>query len=163
MQIPAGALAALHSDINAILAACKQHDTASSAESGSSNKLATLTQALALLANSSRKPAEPGLLSGIMIEIIASVSSAISQDLEKMIPGRPWRVLLLNHSIVATRCHDTELMEAAFAVLCEKLPEDATRFFSEGMEQMNVLDYPPHVRKVMEKYHREWPVNPSLH
>ena len=53
-------------------------------------------------------------------------------------------------------------MEAAFAVLCEKLPEDATRFFSEGMEQMNVLDYPPHVRKVMEKYHREWPVNPSL-
>ena len=93
MQILTGALAALHSDINAILAACKQHDTASSAESGSSNKLATLTQALALLANSSRKPAEPGLLSGIMIEIIASVSSAISQDLEKMIPGRPWRVL----------------------------------------------------------------------
>jgi hypothetical protein len=31
------------------------------------------------------------------------------------------------------------------------------------MQQMDALDYPPHVRKVMEKYHREWPVNRSLH
>ena len=87
----------------------------------------------------------------------------IRQDLEKMNLGRPWRVLLLNNSIVATRSHDTDLMEAAFAILTSQLPEDATRFFSEGMEQMEALDYPPHVRQVMEKYHREWPVNRSLH
>jgi hypothetical protein len=48
-------------------------------------------------------------------------------------------------------------------VLTSKLPEDATRFFSEGMGQMDALDYPPHVRAVMEKYHREWPVNRALH
>ncbi len=54
-------------------------------------------------------------------------------------------------------------MEAAFAILTSQLPEDATRFFSEGMEQMDALDYPPRVRQVMEKYHREWPVNRSLH
>ena len=58
---------------------------------------------------------------------------------------------------------DADLMEAAFAILISQLPEDATRFFSEGMEQMDALDYPPHVRQVMEKYHREWPVNRSLH
>ena len=80
-----------------------------------------------------------------------------------MNPGRPWRVLLLNHGIVATRSHNTELMEAAFTLLASKLPEDATRFFSEGMQQMEALGYPPHVRETMEKYHHEWPVNRSLH
>jgi len=72
-------------------------------------------------------------------------------------------VLLLNHCIVATRSHNPELMEAAFAVLTDKLPADAPRFFSEGMQQMEALDYPGHVREVMEKYHRKWNVDRSLH
>jgi len=125
--------------------------------------LEPVANALALVANSCRDPAELRKLSAVISDIIAAVSSVISQDLEKMNPGRPWRVLLLNHSIVATRSHDTDLMEAAFAMLSSRLPEDATRFFSEGMAQMDALDYPPHVREVMEKYHREWPVNRSLH
>ena len=54
-------------------------------------------------------------------------------------------------------------MEEAFAVLTRHLPEDAARFFTEGMEQMDALNYPPHVRKVMEKYHRQWTRNRSLH
>ena len=130
---------------------------------GQLETLEPVANALALMANSSREPQELAQLSGVINEIIAAVSSFISQDLEKMNPGRPWRVLLLNHSIVATRSHDTDLMEAAFAIMTSKLPEDATRFFSEGMEQMDALDYPPQVRQVMEKYHREWPVNRSLH
>ena len=58
--------------------------------------------------------------------------------------------------------HSSALQDAE-TDLPSKLPEDATRFFSEGMQQMDALDYPPHVRKVMEKYHHEWPVNRSLH
>ena len=130
---------------------------------GQLETLEPVANALALMANSSREPQELAQLSGVINEIIAAVSSFISHDLEKMNPGRPWRVLLLNNSIVATRSHDTDLMEAAFAMMTSKLPEDATRFFSEGMEQMDALDYPPQVRQVMEKYHREWPVNRSLH
>jgi len=130
---------------------------------GQIETLEPVANALALMANSSREPKELGQLSGLINEIIAAVSSSIRQDLEKMNPGRPWRVLLLNNSIVATRSHDTDLMEAAFVLLTSRLPEDATQFFSEGMEQMEALDYPPRVRQVMEKYHREWPVNRSLH
>jgi len=130
---------------------------------GQIETLEPVANALALMANSSREPKELGQLSDLINEIIAAVSSSIRQYLEKMNPGRPWRVLLLNNSIVATRSHDTDLMEAAFAILTSRLPEDATRFFSEGMEQMEALDYPPRVRQVMEKYHREWPVNRSLH
>jgi len=130
---------------------------------GQVETLEPVANALALVANSSREPAELAELSGVIQEIIAAVPSVISQDLEKMNPGRPWRVLLLNHSIVATRSYDTDLMEDAFSFLSNKLPEDATRFFNEGMEQMDALDYPPHVREVMEKYHRQWPLKRSLH
>jgi hypothetical protein len=54
-------------------------------------------------------------------------------------------------------------MDQAFSVLTHYLPEDAARFFTEGMQQMEALDYPSHVRRVMEKYHRQWTVNRSLH
>lgn len=32
----------------------------------------------------------------------------------------------------------------------------ATRFFREGMGQMEALNYPPHVRAVMERYFQAW-------
>jgi hypothetical protein len=130
---------------------------------GRIDTLEPVVDALALAANSTPGAAEPELLSGIMGEIAAAVSPLIREDLEKINPGRPWRVLLLNNGIVATRSHNPDIMEAAFAVLTRNLPEDAARFFTEGMEQMEALNYPPQVRKVMEKYHRLWTVNRSLH
>ena len=133
------------------------------AHDGRIQTLEPVVDAIAQLANTTQDPQQLEQFGGVIEQIIHTVSSVISQDLEKMNPGRPWRVLLLNHGIVATRSHNTESMEAAFALLTSKLPEDATRFFSEGMEQMDALDYPPQVRKVMEKYHSEWPVNRSLH
>jgi len=130
---------------------------------GQIETLEPVVDALALAANTTQEPQKLEQLSSVIKRIIEAVSAPVSQDLEKMNPGRPWRVLLLNHGIVATRSHNTELMEAAFTLLASKLPEDATRFFSEGMQQMEALDYPPHVRETMEKYHHEWPVNRSLH
>lgn len=130
---------------------------------GQIDTLEPVVDALALAANTTQEPQKLEQLSSVIKRIIEAVSAPVSQDLEKMNPGRPWRVLLLNHGIVATRSHNTELMEAAFTLLASKLPEDATRFFSEGMQQMEALGYPPHVRETMEKYHHEWPVNRSLH
>ena len=130
---------------------------------GQIDTLEPVVDALAMLANSISDAGELKSLSGIMGEIAAAVSPVIREDLEKINPGRPWRVLLLNNGIVATRSHNPDIMEAAFAVLTDHLPEDAARFFTEGMEQMEALNYPPQVRKVMEKYHRQWAVNRSLH
>lgn len=125
--------------------------------------LEPVVDALALFANTATDTAVLATLHGIIGTIIEAVSPVISQDLEKVNPGRPWRVLLLNQSIVATRSHDTELMEQAFATLTHKLPEDAPRFFTEGMQQMDALNYPQHVREVMARYHRQWNVDRSLH
>jgi hypothetical protein len=132
-------------------------------QDGLIDTLEPIVDAVAMSANSSRSPQELEGLSDVIRQIIDAVPAIISQDLETLNPGRPWRVLLLNHCIVATRSHNPELMEAAFAVLTDKLPADAARFFSEGMQQMEALDYPGHVREVMEKYHRKWNVDRSLH
>lgn len=123
---------------------------------GRIDTLDPVVDALALHANAIRKPPQLELLSAVFRQIVAAVSPVIRQDLEKFNPGRPWRILLLNQGIVATRSHNTGLMEQAFAVLTRHLPDDAPRFFSEGMQQMDALDYPEPVRRVMQKYHRQW-------
>lgn len=125
--------------------------------------LEPVVDALARLANQTREPRELVELYQAMGEIMDATAPAIRQDLEKNNPGRPWRLLHLNRAIVATRSHHPDIMEQAFSVLIEHLPEDAPRFFSEGMEQMDLLNYPPHVREVMDRYYRKWSVNRSLH
>ena len=122
-----------------------------------------VVDAIAIVANSTRDPNELEALANVIRKIIDAVPAVISQDLENINPGRPWRVLLLNYCIVATRSHNTALMETAFALLTTSLPADAPRFFTEGMQQMDALDYPDHVRNVMEKHHRKWNVDRSLH
>ncbi len=81
------------------------------------------------------------------------MSPAVSQDTDRSDPRRPWRLLLLNRAIVATRSLKPALMEVAFDAVLEHLPEEAARFFEEGMAQMDALDYPPHVRAVIERYY----------
>ena len=130
---------------------------------GQIDTLEPVVDAFAMVANNT--PDTPALeaLSKVMARIITAVSPLIREDLEKLNPGRPWRLLLLNHGIVATRSHNTATMDAAFSTLTRYLPEDAARFFTEGMKQMEALAYPPQVREVMEKYHRKWTLNRTLH
>jgi len=127
------------------------------------DSLEPVVDAIAQIANSTQDPQQLDQLGAVIARIINAVSVLISADLEKMNPDRPWRLLLLNYGIVATRSHNSASMETAFALLTRNLPEDASHFFSQGMQQMDALDYPSHVRKIMEKYHSDWPVNRPLH
>ena len=133
------------------------------AHGGRLDSIEGLVDALALIANRTTDPGELGQLSTAMRRITGAVSPVIREDLEKINPGRPWRVLLLNRGIVATRSHDPATMEEAFTFLIRHLPEDAAQFFAAGMQQMEALNYPAHVRQVMEKYHRQWTLTRTLH
>ena len=130
---------------------------------GELSTLEPVVDTLAFLANNIRTPAELERLFLAASEIMESVSPAIAQDLDRSNPGRPWRVLLQNRAIIATRSHQPALMEQAFATLVEMLPEDAPSFFREGMEQMDALDYPQPVRRVMGKYFQLWCTSKTLH
>ncbi len=81
-----------------------------------------------------------------MTQVADSCTSEIQQDLEPNDQLRPWRLLHINRSIVATRTHDPEIMKKAFDELLTYLPHEADIFFAEGMKEMDALDYPAHVR-----------------
>lgn len=121
-----------------------------------------IVDALSKVANTTTDPAYLAELSQIYREIADAAAPMIKQDIDKSNPGRPWRILNLNYGIVATRSHQPEIMEQAFAQLLIRLPDDAAGFFTEGMEQMDIIGYPDHVRRVMEKYF-ELTNNPTLH
>jgi len=87
----------------------------------------------------------------------------IRQDLDNSNPMRPWRIINLNYCIIATRSHDTALMEKSYDVLIKNLPHDAREFFKEGMQQMDIIGYTQEVRAVVEKYDGLWGSGSTLH
>lgn len=123
---------------------------------GTLRTLEPVVNALALTANNLKEPEALAKLAGFMGRVVGAVDAVVKQDLEKNNPGRPWRVLQLNRSIVATRSHNPALMEPAFDDLVKHLPEDAPVFFAEGMRQMDALNYPAPVREVMARYHQTY-------
>lgn len=125
--------------------------------------LGPVVNGAASVANSLSELTELGQLFGQLTEIMNAVTPRISQDTTSTDPTRPWRVLLLNRAIVATRSHEPMLMEEAFESLVEHLPDEAPGFFREGMEQMDALGYPPRVRALMQRYYDQWCEQRVLH
>lgn len=130
---------------------------------GRLRSLEPVVNALAQLANALRDPRQLEQLFERCSRVVLAVAPDIRQDLERTNPQRPWRVLLINRAIVATRSFLPGLMNQAFEDLVQHLPEDAPRFFAEGMQQMDALNYPARVREVVERYHREWQARRTLH
>jgi hypothetical protein len=64
--------------------------------------LVPVVNTAAALANSLRHPPDLERLFLALSEIITAISPSVSQDLDRSNPGRPWRILLINHAIVAT-------------------------------------------------------------
>jgi len=123
---------------------------------GELRTLEPIVNAAAERANRTKDPRSLEALCGFIGGVLRATANLIKQDLEKTKPGRPWRLLHLNRGIVATRTHNAKVMEQVFDELVRALPDDAPRFFAEGMQQMDALNYPPHVRTVMARYFDQW-------
>ncbi len=134
-----------------------------SENSGHINRLESLVDTLAWLANRLTEPEELIELSDILGKLIQAVGPAISNDLDNTNPGRPWRILNINRGIVATRTHKPEVMEEAFLALISNLPQDAPGFFARGMSEMERVGYPEHVRVIMKKYYDDYNPPTPLH
>lgn len=91
-------------------------------------------------------------LEELMSMVVDASSDEIKHDLESSNLYRPWRLLHINRGIVATRTHDSDIMKKVFDEMILYLPREAASFFSEGMQEMDALDYPPNVRKTIEEY-----------
>ncbi|NEX22203.1 hypothetical protein G3480_18150 [Thiorhodococcus mannitoliphagus] len=122
-----------------------------------------VVNAAAHIANGLHTTDELVELFGLLNEVMSGIGIERALELESNHPERPWRVLLLNRAIVATRSRQPVLMEEAFQSVVEHLREDAPDFFREGMGQMEALDYPVQVREVMQRYFDVWCVGQKLH
>ena len=111
-----------------------------------------IVNAFAHSANSMKDKKSLLALVELMSMVVDASSDEIKHDLESSNIYRPWRLLHINRGIVATRTHDAGIMKKVFDEMILYLPQDAASFFSEGMQEMDALDYPPNVRKVIEEY-----------
>jgi len=124
--------------------------------------LEPIVNACAQLANILQDKKALKTLYDLMTQVADSCTTEIKQDLEAGDQLRPWRLLHINRSIVATRTHDPDIMKSAFDELLVYLPHEADGFFAEGMKEMEALDYPTHVRNLMEFYYSQKP-SVSMH
>ena len=116
----------------------------------------TVVDTLAAMANACYEPHILAELSDVMGELINAVSQEVKKQEIESDSIQPWRVLNINRGIIATRTHDPQIMEPVFDQLVHNIPEDASMFFEQGMQQMEELDYPTNVREVMNKYYRTY-------
>ncbi len=119
---------------------------------GTINYLGPVVNAIAQLAKLMQKKEELLTLSELIAGIVDHCSPNLKKAQGDSEENEPWRLLHVNRGIVATRTHDLEVMKLAFDEFLIYLPQEATGFFAEGMKEMDALDYPPHVRKVMAFY-----------
>ncbi len=124
---------------------------------GTINTLEPLVNAIAQLAKLLQEKQAVLALSDLIADVVDHCSLELKKDQDDSEEMRPWRLLHVNRGIVATRTHDLDLMKQAFDEFLIYLPREATGFFAEGMKEMDALDYPPHVRKVMEFYFNQTP------
>jgi hypothetical protein len=122
-----------------------------------------VVNSLAALANRTADAIELERLWYLIGEIHDAVSPGIVYAPDRSDPQRPWRLLLLNWGIVATRSHRPSLMERSFDSIVDNLPEDAPTFFREAMEQMEILNYPAHVRELVARYYALWGMPRIMH
>jgi len=124
---------------------------------GTINFLEPVVNAIAQLANLMQEKESLLALSDLIADVVEHCSLELKQDQDDDEEFRPWRLLHINRGIVATRTHDLDVMKQAFDEFLIYLPAEAQGFFAEGMKEMDALDYPPHVRKVMEFYFQQTP------
>lgn len=118
--------------------------------------LEPVVDCLANLANATLDSNELGQIWHLIREIFEAASPKRIEEARRSGHRHPWRILLLNWGIVATRTRRRELMEPTFETIVEQLPDDAANFFRDGMEQMDALNYPPQVRAIMLRYYEMW-------
>ncbi len=124
---------------------------------GKLNHIEPIVNAFAQNANNLQDKQSLVALVELMGMVIDASADEIRYDLDSSSLYRPWRLLHINRGIVATRTNDVNIMKKVFDELLLYLPQDAASFFSEGMQEMEELEYPQNVRKVIKQYYLHQP------
>ncbi len=132
-------------------------------QGGFLTRLDIVVNAIASYANTLKDPQQLEALSALIQQVIDVTDPEIRRDAVVPDPMRPWRILNLNWGIVATRTHNTDTMRYVFDRLLENIPADVKQFFHEGVQQMDIVDYPQPVKDMMREYAQQVIGDGQLH
>ncbi len=123
---------------------------------GSINQLEYFVIALAQTANIVNDKISLESLYEVATFVVYATNDALKSHSEGSVPNNPWKILIMNYGIIATRTHTPELMDSAYETLIQYFPGEAAGFFRKAMSEMDRLNYPQHVRNVVERYHAKY-------
>lgn len=115
-------------------------------------EIGLIVNAIASFANQTKCLRELENLYENSLYILSATDDFIKADLNKSDKLRPWRLLNLNHCIIATRTNNPEIIKSAYAQLVKNLPEEAPEFFQMACERAQSRQHPPHIRHLVEQY-----------
>lgn len=119
---------------------------------GEIRDLDLVVNAIATFANQTKYLYHLEELYEISLLILMATDKQIKADHDKINTQRPWRLLCLNHAIIATRSGNRKLVKPAFDRLIQYLPNDAEAFFARGMKEIKTGHYPFSVRNIIIAY-----------
>jgi hypothetical protein len=119
---------------------------------GTINQLEFFVTALAQTANIVHDKISLESLYEVATFIVYATNDELKSAPEAAASDNPWRLLIMNYGIIATRTHTPELMESAYDTLIQYFHSDAPGFFRKAMSEMDRLNYPLYVRSVVERY-----------
>lgn len=117
---------------------------------------------IAHIANKSNHVDDLTQLVNMAMKIVTAIRSEITGKEILENEKAAWTILNINMGIVATRTHVPRLIESAYDLLIENIPNDAKRFFTEGKKQMEIIEYPESVRNIVNRYYQDY-CNFSVH
>lgn len=123
---------------------------------GSIRQLEFSVTALAQTANIVHDKTSLESLYEVATFMVFATNDELKSAPEVSAPDDPWKTLIMNYGIIATRTHTPELMESAYKTLIQYFPEDASVFFRKAMSEMDRLNYPQYVRTVVERYYARY-------
>ncbi len=106
-------------------------------------------------ANHCKEPNELEELALASLCILDAVPKKLQMQ-NKADDNRPWRIILLNNAIVATRSFREDLIEKAFKLIGDNLPDDAPAFFANAAKQMETKNYPDDVANLVNYHYDLW-------
>jgi len=121
-----------------------------------------ITNGLAQIANNVTTLKQLELLYTTMSEALDAAAMETIDEALFNDPSHPWRVLLYNRAIVATRSLSPQLIREAFSAIEEHLPEEAPDFFSEGLAHLEEEEFPDETKELVAEFYQNCK-KPLLH
>jgi len=112
--------------------------------------LEPVVEAFTVLAETTEEPERLTTLGYLMEEAISAINPTIASN-------TALRAMHLKWGSVATRSHDTELMQLAYDHMAKTIPGDLPAFFREAVAEMEEAGRPDDVKAMIQAYHDRQP------